>query len=227
MELLVKDVVRLFNIPEDTVYHWVEQRKLPACNIGGQYHFNKMALFEWATQSGVAITKEFLEILSDKSLPLPGVAQALEQGGIHYGLKGNDKPAVLKSMVQILPLPDQTDREFLLKVLLGREELGSTGIGDGIAIPHPRNPIVLNVENPILALFFLERQVDFDSIDKMPVNILFALISPTTRVHLHLLSRIAYLLHNQAFKALLRNQAEAGKILAEAGRIEQQLRIKS
>jgi mannitol/fructose-specific phosphotransferase system IIA component (Ntr-type) len=90
----------------------------------------------------------------------------------------------------------RVDREFLYKVLLARESLGSTGIGDGIAIPHVRNPIVLHLSRPIVTLCFLERPVDFGALDGQPVNTLFTLISPTVRAHLHLLSRLAFTLRD-------------------------------
>ena len=76
--------------------------------------------------------------------------------------------------------------------ILAREALGSTGIGDGIAIPRVRNPIVLHLSRPIVTLCFLERPVDFGALDGQPVTTLFTLISPTVRAHLHLLSRLSY-----------------------------------
>jgi len=106
---------------------------------------------------------------------------------------------------------------------LAREALGSTGIGDGIAIPHPRNPIVLDVEQPHLSLLFLENPVDFDALDKMPVHALFTIISPTVRIHLHLLSRIAYMLHNANFREKLKRHSPADQIIADIKGIEGRL----
>ena len=83
-------------------------------------------------------------------------------------------------------LPEEVDSEFLYQVLLAREALGSTGMGDGIAIPHVRNPIVLHLSRPMVTLCFLETPIDFGSLDGKPVTTLFTLISPTVRAHLHL-----------------------------------------
>ena len=69
-----------------------------------------------------------------------------------------------------MKLPDDVDREFLYQVLLAREALGSTGIGDGIAIPHVRNPIVLHLSRPTVTLCFLEQPVDFGALDGQPVS---------------------------------------------------------
>ena len=127
---------------------------------------------------------------------------------------------MLRGLVAAMPLPEEVDREFLLSVLLAREALGSTGIGDGIAIPHPRNPIVLHVERPLVTLCFLARAVDFGAVDGRPVYALFSLISPTPKLHLHLLSRLAYALRDPDCKAAIARRADAATILSEIRRVE-------
>jgi PTS system nitrogen regulatory IIA component len=104
------------------------------------------------------------------------------------------------------------DRAFLLEVLLARESLGSTGIGDGIAIPHIRNPLVLGVDGPRICLCFAKKPVDFDAIDKKPVNALFILISPTVREHLRLLARLSFALNDPGFRAAVSKRKPAAEI---------------
>jgi nitrogen PTS system EIIA component len=145
--------------------------------------------------------------------------QALAAGGIHYRVTGTDRESVLRSVVGLLRLPDQVDREFLLQVLLAREALGSTGIGDGIAVPHARNPIVLNVERPTITLCFLENPADFSALDGLPVTVLFTLITPTVRAHLHLLSRVAFILTDKGFREVLKRQVCRDEIFAEVRRV--------
>ena len=106
------------------------------------------------------------------------------------------------------------DPEKLVADIMARESLGSTGIGDGVAIPHVRNPVVLHVNEPVVTLSFLDSPIDFHAIDGKPVNILFTLISPTVKMHLHLLSRLVFILHNPAFKAALKRQASRDELLA-------------
>ena len=109
----------------------------------------------------------------------------------------------MRALVEVLPLPEDVDRELLLRLFLAREASASTAIGDGIAIPHVRNPIVLNVKRPMVTLCFLEHPVDFGALDHKPVYILFSLICPTVRSHLQTLSRLSYTLQDQKFKAAL------------------------
>ena len=103
---------------------------------------------------------------------------------------------------------------------VAREALASTGVGDGIAIPHVRNPIVLHVPRPTVTLCFLERPVDFGALDGKPVHCLFTLVSPTIRAHLHLLSRLAFALRDPGFHAVVQRQALRDEILTELRRVE-------
>jgi PTS system nitrogen regulatory IIA component len=92
--------------------------------------------------------------------------------------------------------------------------MASTGMGEGVAIPHVRNPIVLSVNHPAICLCFLEKPVEFGAIDDQPVHTLFTLVTPTVKVHLYLLSRLASALLEPRFKAALIRQASREEILS-------------
>jgi len=109
---------------------------------------------------------------------------------------------------------------MLLRLFQAREAAASTGIGDGIALPHVRNPIVLNVTRPSITLCFLEKPVDFGALDCQPVGVLFSLVSPTTRCHLQLLARLSFALHDAQFKEIVKGQGTAEEILRHARRVE-------
>ncbi len=218
MKLTVKEAAKLFNVSEKTIYRWIEQKDLPAYRINKQFRFNQTELFEWAAAGRTNITPDLLREPDSGAIPLPDPVQALAAGGIHYRVGGTDRDSVLRNVVELLRMPDHVDRDFLFQVLLARESLGSTGIGDGIAIPHARNPIVLNVERPTITLCFLENPVDFDALDGQPVTILFTLISPTVRAHLHLLSRLAFMLNHKGFRDELKRQGSRDEIFAEGRR---------
>ena len=121
-----------------------------------------------------------------------------------------------------LPLPEHVDKVALCDFLLAREALGTTAIGDGIAIPHVRNPIVIHgEERPVMSLCFLREPVDFGALDGKPVFALFTLLCPTIREHLHLLSRLAFLLKDRTFREAVGRRADGATILALARHAEQ------
>lgn len=223
MQLTVSEAARLLQVDEKSVRNWIRKKGLPAVKINDQYRLNRVDLLEWATDQGIKLSPEIFTAVRDEEALLPSLYQALEAGGIHFGIRGEDTRTVLKNIVALLQLPPQIDPDFLLQVLLAREALGTTAIGDGIAIPHVRNPILLHVPSPAITLCFLQNPIDFDALDGKPVNILFTLISPTARTHLHLLAKLAYALRDGRFKAVLQRQGSMDEILATVRTIEAEL----
>jgi PTS system nitrogen regulatory IIA component len=220
MQLTVRDAAKLLSVSEKTVYRWINQGDLPAYRVNEQYRFNRAELLEWATARKINVSVEIFEEPESNAAPLPRLAEALEAGGIVYRLSGRDKETVLRALVEAMRLPDEVDRDFLFRVLLAREAMGSTGVGDGIAIPHVRNPVVLHVQRPSICLCFLDKPIEFGALDRQPVFALFSLISPTVRAHLHLLSRLSFALHDPGFKGAITRQASRDEIVSEIRRVE-------
>jgi PTS system nitrogen regulatory IIA component len=213
MQLSVKDAAALLNVSDETIYKWVRQDALPVHTLNEQIRFNRTELLEWATGRNLQVAPGLFSAGTNGNAGLPTLAEALKAGGVVYRVGGSDQPSVLQNIVNLLKLPEAVDREFLYQVLLVRERLGSTGVGDGIAIPHVRNPVVLHVAEPIVMLCFLETPIDFHAIDGRPVNTLFTMICPTVRIHLHLLSRLGFVLRDPVFKAALQRQDASGTLM--------------
>lgn len=220
MQLRVKDVSTLLGTSEKTIYRWIKQGAIPVYQVNEQYRFSRADLLEWATSRRIAISPDIYLESEHGPVALPSLTEALKSGGITYRLEGTDKPSVLRSLVEAMKLPDEVDREFLYQVMLARETLGSTGIGEGIAIPHVRNPVVLHVPRPMITLCFLENPIDFGAIDGKPVATLFALVSPTVKAHLHMLSRLSWVLRHSDLKETLKQQATREELTEALTRAE-------
>jgi len=225
MQLTVKDVSDLLEASEKTVYRWIEEGKLPGYRLSGQYRFNRAELLEWATANRLYISPAVFQEKETLWSPLPDLYAALEDGGIYYRLEATDRDAALRSVVQVLRLPDEVDREFLFRALRGREELESTGVGGGIAIPHVRNPIVLHVPRPTITLCFLEHPVPFGALDGQPVQALFTIVSPTLRAHLHLLARLLFVLRDAELRSMIAQQAGRAELLQAVSRLAAHLEV--
>jgi len=119
-------------------------------------------------------------------------------------LRGGDKPSVLQELASVLvdksPGLDLTE---LVNILLEREQLGSTGIGDGIAIPHGKVP---HLDRLLVSFGRTSRGVPFEAMDDQPVHLLFLLVAPENSAGLHLkaLAKISRLLQDSALKKSLR-----------------------
>ena len=215
MQITVADVARMLKLSERTVQERIEKGAIPSQCVKGRYFLNRDEIAEWATAQGLPVALPGAETES-----MPALSDALAAGGIVHGLPGRDKDSVLRHLVESMPLPADVDPDFLHSVLLAREALGSTAVGDGVAVPHSRSPILLRVPTALVTLCFLETPIDFGALDGKPVHVLFSMISPTTRAHLHLLSMLAFALRDPNFKECLVRRAGAEEILAAARRIE-------
>lgn len=222
MQLTIQDVAKIFNVPERTIYRWINQKYIPVYQVNDQYRFNKSELIEWATSKKIAVYPEFFSS-DEEELPLPTLTDSLRAGGIHYNVAGKDKDSALHNMINLMQLPSEVNRDFIWEILMAREKMASTGIGDGIAIPHVRNPVILNISDPVVNLCFLENPVDFGALDGNPVHVLFTLICPTPRVHLHLISRLAFVLHSQELKDLVLRHGSQEEVLQGIEKAETKL----
>jgi PTS system nitrogen regulatory IIA component len=224
MRLGVRDVASQFGVSEKVVLRWVDEDGLPASKVDGQYRFSPTALFEWAAARGRRIpTAIFHEAENGGRESLPSLADALRAGGVVEKVPGSDKREVLAALIGHLDLPRGVDREALLRIVIAREQSGSTGIGEGIAIPHVRHPIVLRVPRPMVVLGLLERPIDYAAADLEPVYAVFLVISPTTRSHLHILSRLGYVLQDRGIRELLVGRAPGDLILEAIAALESKI----
>jgi PTS system nitrogen regulatory IIA component len=224
MDLSVREVARLLGVTEKTVEGWLREKSIPAHRLHDQFRFNRVEIQEWAAARGLKLSPDLLGVrkASETSMSLRG---AIERGGIHFGVSGATPVEVLEAVTHLPGIPDGVDRSLLRELLVGREALTSTGIGGGIAIPHPRDPLVVRVQEPIVLTCFLEHPVDFRAVDGAPVRILFTLLSPSIRAHLQILAQLTYALHDAALLKLLEQPAGADAILDRLATIESQERV--
>lgn len=124
------------------------------------------------------------------------------------------KQAVLEQAAQVFAEVYGLDAGIALEGLLERERLGSTGFGRGVAIPHAR---AAGINRPIVVLLQLETPVDFDAADGMPVDLVFAMLSPENAgaAHLHALAAISRLVRDDAMHAALSQAPDSEALYAQ------------
>ena len=138
---------------------------------------------------------------------------------IEPDMKSATKVDAIKELVALLKKAGTiTDEDAVAAVVLEREELGTTGIGEGIAVPHGKSGAV----DKLLAAFGRSRRgIDFEAMDNQPVHLLFLLVAPkdSSGPHLMALARISRLLKNRDFRKALLNAGGKAEIIKmfEAG----------
>lgn len=222
-QLTAKEVAQLLRTTQVTVLRWAYQGKIPCKLKDNMYVFKESEIIEWANAHDLFVKK------ADEKKPGPhkedpiSLRKAVQEGGFIYDLEGSDIYSVLKNAINKIELPEGIDKECVLNELLNREEIASTGIGKGVAIPHPRKILELNLEEPVIPVIFLKHPVDFNAVDGEEVFVLFMMLNPSTKIHLKLLSRLSLCLRDKEFWTLLKNKAGEEEILTGIERIESTL----
>lgn len=210
MMLTVPEAAKALDLDPEILFQWIDRREVPVHRVRDRLRLDDGELLEWATARGLPVAP---------GGATPGLAAALAEGGVHRRLAAADKEAALREAVRVMRLPAGFDRDYLFQMLVARERLGSTALGGGLAIPHPRHPIVLPTDRPAVAVCSFPGGVDFEAPDGLPVDTVVTIVSPNTRAHLALLSSLASALQDPAFREAMR-YAPPDQLLARARRLE-------
>ena len=201
MDLKLKDIIELLNVPEKTIVQWIRDRGMPATKIKNQYYFNKAEVSEWVLTHNIAVSENIFNLnLTNKPVL---ISQLIRKGGIYHNIQGNNINDIITGIVDVIGIPRGLTKETVRASLLQREEMMSTAVGNGIAFPHPRNPIISEVEDEGISICFLARKINYNAMDKKPVGVLFIIISSNSNRHLEILSKISFLCRQEDFVKIL------------------------
>jgi PTS system nitrogen regulatory IIA component len=131
------------------------------------------------------------------------LSEILEENHIIPDLKARDKKGVLEELAEtVVSHEPSVDKRSLVRVLLERERLGSTGIGEGVAIPHGKFD---GISRPVISFGRSRKGLDFESMDGQPAFLFFLLVAPenSASIHLKALAKIAKILKNRSFRQVL------------------------
>lgn len=211
MKRTMNEIAESLGLSPQTLDRWIRQGRIPIRKSGEDYLFNPESLKQWADSNNLTYSlKPGKPSRSETAVPL---LAALQRGGILYELEGEEPNGLLQSAVDRLDFLPEPTRAKLYQRLLEREAMTSTGIGQGVAIPHPRTPLADGPSEPTIVTGFPKNPVDYNAIDEQPVFVLFMLLSPRVQVHLQLLSRLSFCLREKEFVDFLRTRPALDSLL--------------
>jgi nitrogen PTS system EIIA component len=209
MKLNSDQVAALLGIAEQEVRAWAYSGRLPVVDLQDRLRFNRQDILEWALTHGHPLN---LGVPGTAPPGLPPLTELFAPERFHYNVPGRTFVEVLRAALEVLKLPPE-DKELIYDLLVSREKLMTTALGDGLAIPHLRVPLVVDVPRPALSIFFTSKPIDMGALDGMPVHTLFLLLSLAPKQHLELLARLTFLFRHPEFVQLLRERAKPETIL--------------
>lgn len=223
LELTIKEVAQCLNLPTKKIERWIRQGRIPIYQKGSDCTFKRSVLEKWAAKHDLRFRLPEKPVGQDSAPGEEGLLAAMRRGGVLYNVAGDTPETVLEAAVNGMGGITPDTRELLYDRLMEREALISTGIGRGIAIPHPRSPLAGYPALSQITTCFPKTPIDFNAIDDQPVFVLFILLSPSIKSHLHLLSRLAYCLRDDSFTTFLRTHPDPDRLFSATGAVEKQL----
>ncbi len=217
MDLTITDLEKLLLLSRSEINKFIHKKEIPFQKIRDVFYFNKQQVVDWALGRNMPLNLSESVKMSDYRVET--LKPLLGPESFHYGCELAEGDYIDK-IVGLIKLDKGVDKDIVIKLLKGREELMSTAIGNGISIPHPRVPLMLGGNRPIINFFFPARPLDLKSLDARPVHTIILLVSQTIKQHLSLLAHISFLLSKTEFRQALENRMGYEKIMEMISSIE-------
>ena len=150
--LTIIDVQNLLHVPKTTIQRWVRQGNLPCTERSGKYYFNRETLLSWAEAKEIHVEKKDLGRKKSSNVDKDNwhaLRKAMEMGGMHKIEEDFEWNEIYRQASKLIPC-EETIQNQVFEQLIQREELSSTALGKGMAIPHPRIPMKLQLQNSML-----------------------------------------------------------------------------
>lgn len=218
MDLNSKDISHLLMLPEKEVQQLIKKKEIPFQHLHDKVVFNKHQIIEWALGHNLPINVSGHHKLSEYHIETLGTL--LDKDSFHYDCELTEA-GYLEQMVSQINFEKNVDREIIIQLLKSRESMMSTAIGNGISLPHPRVPLMVGRNKPLINFFFPNKPLNLKSIDGKPVHTLILLISQTIKQHLSLIAHLSFLLSKETFRFALENRLECNEVLDIIKKIEE------
>jgi PTS system nitrogen regulatory IIA component len=211
LDLKIKDIAQLLVKPEKEVLKLVKENDIPHQVIQDRVVFNKDKVIEWALGRNMPLNisgnAHFEEYQIKSLLPL------LNKQSFFYNCVFTEE-LYIEQMIQLASFDKSVDRGVIVQLLKSREQLMSTAIGHGISLPHPRIPLVIGRDKPLIHFFFPGTFLNLRALDGKPVHTLILIISQTTKQHLSLLAHLSHLLSKKEIRQALKSRQPYSDILS-------------
>jgi len=209
--LTIQEVSRMLGADVRRVERMAQRGEIPCQKVGGQFRFNRAEISDWLQQqmggmsrNGLAEVDAGMSEQRQAAQDEPIVTPLLRAESIAMNLDARTKQSVLRELVALAQKTGLVvDEQELLGAVMHREELCSTAIEGGVAIPHSRRPLAYAIVEPILVVARTTQGIVLGAPDGRLTNLFFLTASLDDRHHLHLLARLCRMLCDEDFIARL------------------------
>ncbi len=214
--LSIEEVAARLNVSVEKLNHWVKQDKFPCQIKKGKMAFSDTAIKTWLEDNLKAAHNKLTAEHQSLQTPPPRRGRSMFdfilRGGVFYNIDGATPQDVITNALNAMPLPNYCNKAGVIEQILERESIVSTALGNGVAVPHARNPLMEHEDDERIAICFLRHPIDFRALDREPVTALFIMMSHARRSHLQMLQRISFFCSQDDFIAMLKRRAQKEEI---------------
>jgi len=218
--MTLPEVADYLQLAERTVLRMAQRGELPAAKVASQWRFLRPLIREWVIAQMQGLPKAAADNVARGMGKLLPLSEVMRPDLMSFGIVPGPKETVLSQLVAPLVRAGVVrDPTRLLNGLIERERMMTTGIGHGVAMPHPREPLPGMFPEPMVAFGLCPEGADYQSIDDQLVHVFFLICATRTEVHLDLMAKVAWLIRQTDTLARLRQAGSADEvagIVAEA-----------
>jgi PTS system nitrogen regulatory IIA component len=216
--MTVSEVAQYLQLAERTVLRMAQRGEIPGAKVASQWRFLRPLVREWLIGQMQALPEKAASRAAEE-MGLRPLTDVIRRDLMVFDMTPGPKERILRQLVApLLRAAAVRDSSRFLESLLARERMMTTGIGHGVALPHPRQPAPGMFTEPLVVLGICPEGTDFDAIDDEPVHVFFLICATRTEVHLDLMAKLAWLIRQPAIGALAHatNPNEAMAVVAGA-----------
>lgn len=137
----------------------------------------------------------------------------IRKGGVIHDAPGKTLPEVYRNVLKDQIFPEGLTSSIVYKELIQREKMMGTGVGNGVAIPHPRYPLIKSDDEQRIIVVYLQSPISISSPDMRPVSTLFITLTSSSKNHLQVLSDLAFLIQKAPFREALEKHSSQEDLL--------------
>lgn len=194
--LTTQELADYMKLNEKTILKMAQKGELPGVKIGNQWRFHMSAIDQYLQKDILNTPADEIDNILGSTNQLIPLSRLFDTELMDLDLKEEDKDAVLSRLAEIADKAGIVpDRAELLAELKDREDMLSTAVGNGIAIPHPRKPSTKIFKKPNIIFARSKKGLDFNAPDNKNVHLFFMICAPNMVIHLRLMAKISKLLH--------------------------------
>lgn len=224
MDLKLEELASLLDVSENTVRRWMDEGTIPSYSMNNEYRFNREEIEDWILNNPAFLEGERALVhpeFRDLSLKY-SLYKAIYRGGVIRDISVKNKKEALYYASSYIAEKFNLDANVLFDMLTYRENLMSTGIGEGIALPHTKD-FLINSYYDIVVPMFLSESIDFGALDNKPVRVLFFLFASQDKSHLNLVNKIVHLAMSLEARSFLTSDPDKDQLLAYIKNWESQI----